>query len=256
MGHRPSACWCVLQAMDAAGKDGTIKHVMSGVNPRVAGSCRSRSPPARSSATTSSGAAPGAPRTGADRYLQSLVLRGGPGGPGPSRAPVDAEHRPSGAPAAGEVWGTATRTSTPSSTTCTATGPGSSSLSAPLPGGTAEAPLRTPGRPGQVWKFSTADLAEREHWDDYHAAYEEALTATSTPWAPWYVCPPTTSTHCGPWWAASWSTPSTHGPAPARGRSRGARGGGRRPPTPPGRAAGAPGRRSGCAPDARRRGKT
>jgi polyphosphate kinase 2 (PPK2 family) len=32
-------------------------------------------------------------------------------------------------------------------------------------------------------------LAERRHWDDYMAAYEQALTATSTPWAPWYVVP-------------------------------------------------------------------
>jgi PPK2 family polyphosphate:nucleotide phosphotransferase len=43
--------------------------------------------------------------------------------------------------------------------------------------------------PAKLWKFSTSDLAEREHWDEYQAAYEEALTATSTPWAPWYVVP-------------------------------------------------------------------
>ena len=39
------------------------------------------------------------------------------------------------------------------------------------------------------WKFSAADLAERAHWDDYMQAFEEAITATSTPWAPWYVIP-------------------------------------------------------------------
>ncbi len=43
--------------------------------------------------------------------------------------------------------------------------------------------------PDKYWKFSAADLAERGHWDDYMAAYEEALTATSTAWAPWYVVP-------------------------------------------------------------------
>jgi len=43
--------------------------------------------------------------------------------------------------------------------------------------------------PAKYWKFSVADLAERGHWDDYMAAYEEALTATSTAWAPWYVVP-------------------------------------------------------------------
>ena len=43
--------------------------------------------------------------------------------------------------------------------------------------------------PGKNWKFSTADLAERQHWDEYQTAYEDALTATSTTWAPWYVVP-------------------------------------------------------------------
>jgi len=32
-------------------------------------------------------------------------------------------------------------------------------------------------------------VAERERWDDYIGAYEAAITATSTPWAPWYVIP-------------------------------------------------------------------
>lgn len=39
------------------------------------------------------------------------------------------------------------------------------------------------------WKFSTADMEEREFWDDYQDAFEEALAATSTEWAPWYVIP-------------------------------------------------------------------
>ena len=32
-------------------------------------------------------------------------------------------------------------------------------------------------------------MAERQHWDDYMRAYEDAITATSTKWAPWYVIP-------------------------------------------------------------------
>jgi PPK2 family polyphosphate:nucleotide phosphotransferase len=44
-------------------------------------------------------------------------------------------------------------------------------------------------QPGKQWKFSAADVAERAHWDEYMRAYEEAITATSTPWAPWYVIP-------------------------------------------------------------------
>jgi PPK2 family polyphosphate:nucleotide phosphotransferase len=43
--------------------------------------------------------------------------------------------------------------------------------------------------PDKEWKFSAADLKERAHWDEYMAAYEAAITATSTPWAPWYVIP-------------------------------------------------------------------
>ncbi len=43
--------------------------------------------------------------------------------------------------------------------------------------------------PTKQWKISKADFAERRYWDDYMAAYEEALAACSTPWAPWYVIP-------------------------------------------------------------------
>lgn len=41
----------------------------------------------------------------------------------------------------------------------------------------------------KLWKFSLSDLAERNFWDDYIGAYEEMLHATSTEWAPWYVIP-------------------------------------------------------------------
>jgi len=44
-------------------------------------------------------------------------------------------------------------------------------------------------RPEKHWKFSAADLAERAYWNDYMAAYEDALTATSSKHAPWYVIP-------------------------------------------------------------------
>ncbi|HYH92882.1 MAG TPA: polyphosphate kinase 2 family protein [Candidatus Saccharimonadales bacterium] len=43
--------------------------------------------------------------------------------------------------------------------------------------------------PSKRWKFSMGDLAERERWDDYQAAFDEALTKTSTDHAPWYVIP-------------------------------------------------------------------
>lgn len=44
-------------------------------------------------------------------------------------------------------------------------------------------------QPDKNWKFSMGDLAERKLWDEYMEAYEDAIEATSTEWAPWYVVP-------------------------------------------------------------------
>jgi PPK2 family polyphosphate:nucleotide phosphotransferase len=49
--------------------------------------------------------------------------------------------------------------------------------------------LRRLDNPDKEWKFNAADVAERERWDDYQEAFERAISATSTPWAPWYVIP-------------------------------------------------------------------
>ena len=43
--------------------------------------------------------------------------------------------------------------------------------------------------PRKNWKFEPKDVVERRHWDDYMAAYEDALNATSRPWAPWFAIP-------------------------------------------------------------------
>jgi PPK2 family polyphosphate:nucleotide phosphotransferase len=43
--------------------------------------------------------------------------------------------------------------------------------------------------PAKHWKFDSGDLAERAFWSDYMDAYQETLTATSTKWAPWFVIP-------------------------------------------------------------------
>ncbi|RSO26270.1 hypothetical protein DMH15_29725 [Streptomyces sp. WAC 06725] len=43
--------------------------------------------------------------------------------------------------------------------------------------------------PERNWKFSAADVRERAHWDAYQRAFSQMLSATSTPWAPWYVVP-------------------------------------------------------------------
>jgi PPK2 family polyphosphate:nucleotide phosphotransferase len=43
--------------------------------------------------------------------------------------------------------------------------------------------------PRKNWKFSMGDVEERGYWDDYMRAFEDALSRCSTPWAPWYVIP-------------------------------------------------------------------
>jgi PPK2 family polyphosphate:nucleotide phosphotransferase len=43
--------------------------------------------------------------------------------------------------------------------------------------------------PAKRWKFSMNDVAEREYWDDYMAAYQDMIRETSTDYAPWYVVP-------------------------------------------------------------------
>ncbi len=49
--------------------------------------------------------------------------------------------------------------------------------------------LKRLDRPNKEWKFDANDVAERAHWDEYMDAYEDALSATSTKWAPWRVIP-------------------------------------------------------------------
>ena len=49
--------------------------------------------------------------------------------------------------------------------------------------------LRRIDLPDHNWKFSAADVREREYWDDYQEAFSDMLSHTSTEWAPWYVIP-------------------------------------------------------------------
>lgn len=44
-------------------------------------------------------------------------------------------------------------------------------------------------QPEKNWKFAVADVEERKHWDEYMQAYQEALRGTSRQWAPWYAIP-------------------------------------------------------------------
>jgi PPK2 family polyphosphate:nucleotide phosphotransferase len=49
--------------------------------------------------------------------------------------------------------------------------------------------LERAGEPEKNWKFSNSDMAEREHWDEYVDAYEEMIRTTATNESPWYVVP-------------------------------------------------------------------
>jgi PPK2 family polyphosphate:nucleotide phosphotransferase len=49
--------------------------------------------------------------------------------------------------------------------------------------------------PTKHWKFDVSDLEARKQWDQYQAAYQDALAATSTPYAPWYIIPADSKTH-------------------------------------------------------------
>jgi len=49
--------------------------------------------------------------------------------------------------------------------------------------------LRRIDKPSRNWKFNSGDVKERERWPDYMRAFEDALSETSRPWAPWYAIP-------------------------------------------------------------------
>jgi polyphosphate kinase 2 (PPK2 family) len=49
--------------------------------------------------------------------------------------------------------------------------------------------------PSKRWKFRLGDLDVRRRWEDYQRAYERAISATGTPWAPWTIVPADSKTH-------------------------------------------------------------
>jgi PPK2 family polyphosphate:nucleotide phosphotransferase len=180
----------VLQAMDAAGKDGTIKHVMSGVNPQ---GCRVESFKQPSSEELRhdflwrcSKALPdlGAISIFNRSYYEDVLV---------TRVHPDLLEKSHDAPSGGvdeKFWRgryddiNAFEHHLHRSKTRI--------VKVFLHVSKDEQKKRFLDRlevPAKNWKFSVADLAEREHWDDYQEAYEEALSATSTTWAPWYVVP-------------------------------------------------------------------
>lgn len=179
----------VLQALDAAGKDGAIRHVMSGVNPQ--------------GVRVHSFKVPSNEELDHDflwRYVQRLPSRGEIGIFNRShyeevlvvRVHPDNLERQKLPKVArrGDVWKHRYREINEWERHLSDNGFKIVKLFLNL--SKEEQRLRFLRRidlPDHNWKFSTADVTERERWDDYQKAFSEALSHTSTDWAPWYVIP-------------------------------------------------------------------
>lgn len=179
----------VLQAIDAGGKDGTIRHVMSGVNPQ--------------GVSVSSFKAPSAEELDHDylwRHARQLPARGQIGIFNRSHyeevlvarvhpEDLDRERLPPPARGAG-VW--KRRYQEINDWERYLTGNGIRVVKLFLNVSKEEQRtrfLKRIDRPEKNWKFSASDARERRYWDDYQRAYSEMLTHTSTEWAPWHVLP-------------------------------------------------------------------
>jgi PPK2 family polyphosphate:nucleotide phosphotransferase len=185
--------WAVLlvfQAMDAAGKDGAIKHVMSGVNPQGCQVYSFKQPTSEELDHTflwrCMKALPERGRIGIfnrSYYEDVLVARVHP-------QVVAAQRLPDAKPKRKSFWGA--RYDDINAFERHLDRNGTLVLKFFLNVSKDEQRKRFLDRiedPAKHWKFSSADLAERGYWDDYQRAYEQMLSHTSTPWAPWYVIP-------------------------------------------------------------------
>ncbi len=179
----------VLQALDAAGKDGTIRHVMSGVNPQGVG--------------VHSFKVPSTEELGHDflwRYAQRLPARGNIGIFNRSYYEevlvvrvhpenLDRQSLPRKAKE-GDVWGRRYGEINDWERYLTDNGFRIVKLFLNLSREEQRRRfLRRIDLPDHNWKFSAADVKERERWDDYQEAFSAMLSHTSTEWAPWYVIP-------------------------------------------------------------------
>jgi PPK2 family polyphosphate:nucleotide phosphotransferase len=179
----------VLQAMDTAGKDGTIRHVMSGVNPQGVAVHSFKVP----SATELDHDflwryAQRLPARGEiaifnrSHYEEVLVVRVHPENLDRQKLPKAAKK--------GDVWKRRYRKINDWERYLTDNGIRVVKLFLNISKEEQRRRLlRRIDLPDHNWKFSAADVQERERWDDYQAAFSEVLSHTSTEWAPWYVIP-------------------------------------------------------------------
>jgi PPK2 family polyphosphate:nucleotide phosphotransferase len=179
----------IFQAMDAAGKDGTIKHVMSGVNPQGCQvfSFKSPSPEELSHGYLwrTSKCMPGRGRIGIfnrSYYEEVLVVRVHP-------EVLEAERLPKEA-LGPRIW--KERFEDISAFERYATRNGIAIRKFFLNVSKEEQKRRFLSRldePEKNWKFSAADVRERRYWDDYQQSYEDMIRHTSNKHAPWIVVP-------------------------------------------------------------------
>jgi PPK2 family polyphosphate:nucleotide phosphotransferase len=176
----------VLQGIDAAGKDGTVKHVMSGVNPQAVEVRAFKQPSAEELnhdfLWRYQVALPGRGRLGIfnrSHYEEVLVVRVHPD-------LLTAERMP----AASGVWERRYREINDWERYLVDNGIGVVKVMLNLSKREqAKRFLQRIDHPEKNWKFSPSDVRERQYWDDYQRAFEEMLSHTSTQWAPWYVVP-------------------------------------------------------------------
>jgi PPK2 family polyphosphate:nucleotide phosphotransferase len=182
-----SSVLLIFQAMDAAGKDGTIRHVMSGVNPQGCQVYSFKKPSVEeldhNFLWRYMKALPERGRIGIfnrSYYEDVLVVKVHPEwlGPGQPTKPDD------------KFW--EKRYEDINNFEKHLSRNGTLVLKFFLHVSKGEQKRRFLERltnPEKHWKFSEADMAEREHWKEYQQAFEEALSATSTKRAPWHVIP-------------------------------------------------------------------
>jgi PPK2 family polyphosphate:nucleotide phosphotransferase len=184
--------WAVLvifQAMDAAGKDSTIKHVMSGVNPQGCQVFAFKAPSAEELdhdfLWRTTRCLPERGRIGIfnrSYYEETLVVRVHPELLEKQRLPEGLVTR--------DVW--TERFEDINAYERHLARNGTRILKFFLHVSRDEQGRRFLERledPAKNWKFSLADLGERDRWDEYMAAYEDMIRRTATPHAPWYVVP-------------------------------------------------------------------
>jgi PPK2 family polyphosphate:nucleotide phosphotransferase len=180
----------IFQAMDAAGKDGVIKHVMSGVNPQGCQVHSFKHPSAEELdhdfMWRTTRALPERGRIGIfnrSYYEEVLIVRVHP-------EILVAQNLPPEAGEGDELW--ARRYQTMRNLERHLHRNGTVVLKFFLHLSKDEQRKRFLERiddPDKNWKFGSADIEERGYWDDYRRAYESAIAATSTRHGPWYVVP-------------------------------------------------------------------